>query len=224
MKVAALFSGGKDSTFAVWKALKVGHEVKYLIAMVPENPDSYMFHYPNIELAIVQGVASGIEVVTKGTKGIKEKELRDLEDVLKSLKGIDGVVAGALASRYQKERVEKICKKLRLKLFTPSWGKDTEEYWKELLKNKFVIMITKVSCEGLGKKWLGKIIDSKTLKELKQLAEKHNFHLAGEGGEFETFVLDAPFFKKSISVVRAKIIWRGDSGIYLIEKVHLSDK
>ncbi|MBL7206724.1 MAG: TIGR00289 family protein [Candidatus Aenigmarchaeota archaeon] len=224
MKLAALFSGGKDSAYAVWKAINAGHEVKYLISMISENPDSYMFHYPNVELTLIQSMASGIRLVTKGTKGIKEKELDDLETVLKDMKDIDGIIAGALASKYQKERVEKICKKLGLKLFSPAWGSDPEKYWKELLDNGFKVMITKVACDGLGKEWLGKIIDEKSLEELKKLAKKYRFHLAFEGGEAESFALDTPFFKKKIKITEGKIQWYGDSGIYKIEKIKLLDK
>ena len=98
MRLAVLFSGGKDSTFTVYKALKEGHEVKYLISLISENPASYMFHYPNISLTKVQAELMGIPIITKQTKGEKEKELEDIKSaILEIRKEIDGVGAGALA-------------------------------------------------------------------------------------------------------------------------------
>src|SRR3989338_9740065 len=100
MRLAILFSGGKDSTITIYKALKEGHEVKCLISFISENPASYMFHYPNINLTKIQAECMGIPLITVPTKGEKEKELNDIKDALKSINGIDGVGAGALASRY----------------------------------------------------------------------------------------------------------------------------
>jgi len=81
-----------------------------------------------------------------------------------------------------------------------------------------------VACEGLGREWLGRVIDSRALKELEKLSNKHRFHLAGEGGEFESLVLDAPFFRKRLVVKKAKSKWQGDSGYYWVKEAGLVDK
>ncbi|MBL7160828.1 MAG: TIGR00289 family protein [Candidatus Aenigmarchaeota archaeon] len=220
MKTAALFSGGKDSCYAVWKAVKQGKEIVSLVAFSPENPDSYMFHHPNVQWTKLQAEAMDLPLKIVSTKGEKEKELEDLEKALKQLP-IQGVVVGALASQYQKSRVEAICKKLGLELFSPAWGIDPDEYWKELFHNNFRVIITKVACDGLGKEWLGREINKENFQELKQLSEKFGFHLAGEGGEFETFVLDGPLFKRKIEIQDSGIEWEGDSGIFLVKKAGL---
>jgi ABC transporter with metal-binding/Fe-S-binding domain ATP-binding protein len=198
MRLAALFSGGKDSTYALWQALKE-HEVKYLITFKPERTDSYMFHHPCIELTSLQAEAMGIKQIMVETHGEKEKELLDLENVLVKL-DVEGVVSGALASNYQKTRIDDICKKLGLKSLAPLWKIDTEKYWEELLKNNFEVMITSVAAEGLDEKWLGRVVDEKVVRELKQLNKILGFHLGFEGGEAESFVLDCPLFKKRIVV------------------------
>jgi ABC transporter with metal-binding/Fe-S-binding domain ATP-binding protein len=218
MRMAALFSGGKDSTFAVFKAVKEGNIVVKLVSIRPENPDSYMFHHPNIELAEVQADLMGIPIVMKGSVGEKEKELKDLEDALKGL-DVEGVCAGALASKYQSDRIEGIAGKLGLKVYSPLWGSDPLEYWKGLLREGFRVIITKVACEGLGKEWLGKEITPQVLEDLKELADRYKFHLGGEGGEFETFVLDCPLFRKSIIIEDSEVKWEGDSGVFVIKRV-----
>lgn len=224
MDLAALFSGGKDSCFAVYEALRMGHRVRYLVTIYPENPESYLFHCPNIRLTGLQARAMGIRHVTRESRGEKERELKDLELALRPLKDIDGVVTGGMASRYQAERVGSVCKKLGLRLLSPLWGMEPERYWGMLLESGFRVMIAGVSCQGLGREWLGRVVDPKALEELKALGRRFRFHLGFEGGEAETFVLDAPIFKKKIRILKARREWHGDSGYYRIERAKLEGK
>lgn len=224
IRVAVLFSGGKDSTLALYDSLQKKMEVRYLVSIFSKNPESYMFHYPNMSMAIMQSLSIGIRLVTKKTEGKKEKELEDLKNVLESLKGeIEGVVVGAIASKYQKDRVSKICKSLKLKMIAPLWGKKPELLWKRILDAGFEVMITSVSADGLGKEWLGKVIDKKNLEKLKKVARKHKIHLSGEGGEFETLVLNGPIFKRRLKIISSEIEWDGDSGRFVIKDAKLKD-
>lgn len=201
MKLAALFSGGKDSTYALFQAIKEGHDVKYLVTFRPKRTDSYMFHHPCIDLTKLQAEIIGIKQIIVDTEGEKEKELDDLENVFGELKDeIDGVVSGALASNYQKTRIDNICKKLGLKSLAPLWNIDIEQHWKNLLKNNFIIMITGIASEGLDEKWLGRIIDDGAIDELKRIKIRLGLHLGFEGGEAESFVLDCPLFKRKIMI------------------------
>jgi len=226
MKLAILFSGGKDSTITIYKALKEGHEIKYLISFISENPASYMFHYPNINLTQVQADCMGIPLLTVPTKGEKEKELEDIKDILKKIKcEIDGVGAGALASRYQYDRVSNICKRLGLKTYTPCWLEDDEEHWKEILEAGFEVIISGIAAEGFSKKWLGRKIDIKALEELKDLKKEYKIHMGLEGGEGESFVLDGPIFKKKIEIVDSEIIMENEcAGRLEIKKIEIRDK
>jgi diphthine-ammonia ligase len=225
MKAVVLFSGGKDSTFAMYKALKMGMHVKCLLSMVPESKESYMFHFPNMDMTGLQAKAIGIQLLTKTTKGVKEDELIDLLDALATLKGVaDVVVAGAVASSYQKLRVEKVAAKLGYRVYAPLWNKEPEELWKQMLKLGFKIMMAGVACDGLGKEWLGRVIDEEAFKELKKLSKKYRFHLSGEGGEFETLVLDGPLFKRRLEILEGHREWDGSSGFYIVDKAKLVDK
>jgi len=214
LKLGVLFSGGKDSTYAAWLAKKQGHELACLITLYSENPDSYMFHTPSIKKTKQQAKAMALPLVVKNTKGIKEKELDDLEEAIKSAKekyNINAVVSGALASNYQKSRIENICKKLNLKLINPLWQRDEFEYLNELLKNKFSVIITAVSAYPLNGSWLGRKIDQIFIDDVKKLYEKYKIHPAGEGGEFETFVIDCPLFQAPLEVKGANFTGDGNS-------------
>ncbi len=118
MKAAILFSGGKDSAYSVYLAKKQGHELACLISVFSKNKESYMFHTPSIEQVRKQAEVMDLPLVIQKTKGEKELELIDLEKAIKSAKekyNIDAIISGALASNYQKLRIENICKKLNLK-------------------------------------------------------------------------------------------------------------
>lgn len=225
MRLAALFSGGKDSTFSIYLAKQEGHEVKYLGTVISENPDSFMYHTPNIGMAFLQSQCLGIQLVSVKSSGEKEKEVGDLKSLLKGLQ-VDGVLAGAIASKYQYGRVKKVCDELSLKVVTPLWGMNQEELVKKMIESGFEIIITAVAAEGLGRSWLGRKIDSKALKELKELNKKHGINIAGEGGEYESLVLDCPLFKKRIEVTDSEEVWdeKTGSGKLIIKDAKLADK
>jgi len=225
MKLIALFSGGKDSSLAVQRALEEGYNVTTLLTVTPENPESYMFHFPNTSLTKLQSEAAEIPIVNVESKGVKEEEVNDIEKALRPLSDhADGLVVGAIASKYQAERIQGICDRLSLQMFAPLWHNDPKDMWLEMIAKGFCIMIVGVACQGLGKVWLGRVIDEKALAELEKLSRKHSFHLGGEGGEFETLTLDAPFFKKRLVIKDANTTWEEDSGSFHIKRAELKAK
>ncbi len=223
MKVAVLFSGGKDSTFALFKAKTEGHEIKYLATVHSANPESFMYHTPNIGLTVIQSQLFEIPLVSKECAGEKEHEVHDLKVLLQGL-GIEGVVSGAVASEYQKQRIEKVCKELGLKSITPLWGKSPEKLLKEMIDNDFEIIITAVAAEGFDDSWLGRHIDEKCLKDLKKLNKKYGIHISGEGGEYESLVLDCPLFKRKLQVTQSEKIWSGTHGQLVIKDAKMVEK
>jgi len=223
MEVACLFSGGKDSTFAAYYAKK-NYKLKYLVTAKPKE-GSYMFHYPNIELTKIQAKLIGVEHIFYESCSEKEKEVEELKEVISKLK-IDSIIAGAIASEYQRSRILKIAKELNLKLISPIWKIDEMEYLKKLIYLGFKIIITGVSAAGFTEEWLGREIDKKCLKDFKELNRKYKISIVGEGGEYESFVLDCPIFNKRIEILDfvkhmdAKI----NCGWLEIKKVRLVEK
>ncbi len=214
MKLGILFSGGKDSTYSAWLAKKYGHELNCLISIFSENPESYMFHTPSISCVKHQAKIMEIPLIIQKTKGEKEKELEDLERAIqKAVKKykIEGIVTGAIQSVYQASRIQKICDKLNLECFNPLWQKNEEEYLSELIQNKFKTIIVGVFAYPLGESWLGKEINQEFVKELKELNKKYKINIVGEGGEFESFVLNCPLFKKELNVINKKISSTGEN-------------
>ncbi len=203
MKLASLFSGGKDSVYSAYLAKQQGHELICLISMFSENKESYMFHTPSISKVEKQAKVMRIPLIGWKTKGVKEEELVDLENAIVEAKkkyDVEGVVTGALHSVYQASRIQKICDKLGLKCINPLWHKDEFEYLEELIENNFKIIVVGVFAYPLDKSWLGREIDSEFIKEVRELNKKFKIHGAGEGGEFETFVLNCPMFKGGLKI------------------------
>lgn len=201
MKLAVLFSGGKDSCLALRKVLGDGHEVVFLLSVLPSNEDSFMFHKPFVNLLERQAEELGIELVVEESEGEKEVELVDLERLIGRVKGdVGGIVVGGIASSYQGERVRKICDKFGLEFVAPLWDFSPEDVWKDLLDGGFEVVMTRVACDGLGRDWVGRVIDEDAFEELRVLSEKYKFRIDFEGGEAETAVLFMPGFKKKIGI------------------------
>ncbi len=227
MKVCILYSGAKDSNYALYLAKKMGHDIPCLVTFMSNNPESYMFHTPNIKWVKIQAKAIEIPIEIFKTEGIKELELKDIENALKKIKKkykIEGVVSGAIESDYQRKRIKKICESLDLKSINPLWKLNPEKYMKELVDSGFKIKIVGVYAEGLTKDWLGKSLNKDTFDKLKKLNQKYKVHMAGEGGEYETFVCDGPIFKKRIKILRALKKWKNNSGHLDIQEVKLIKK
>jgi len=214
MKLGVLFTGGKDSCYAAYLAKKFGYELTCLISIFSENKDSFMFHTPSIEKTSFQAEVMGIPLVIQKTQGKKEEELIDLRDAIKKAKEIykiEGIVTGAIASVYQASRIQRICNELDLNCFNPLWQKDETEYLTELIKNKFKIVITGVFAYPLNNSFLGREIDKKFAKEIAELNKKYKIHPAGEGGEFETFVLNCPLFQRELKIKNFKDFKNGEN-------------
>lgn len=213
-KAAILFSGGKDSCYSAYLAKKAGYKISCLISILSENKESYMFHTPSISQVRHQAEAMNIPLLTKKTAGIKEQELKDLTSIIRQAKDkyhIDTIITGAIKSDYQASRIKEICNTLNLKCLNPLWNKDEIEYLNELVKNDFKVIITGVFAYPLDSSWLGREINKQFIKDVEILNEKYKIHPAGEGGEFETFVLNCPLFKKSLKVKSFKDFKEGEN-------------
>jgi predicted ATP pyrophosphatase (TIGR00289 family) len=223
MRLAALCSGGKDSAFALWLATKAGHEIQKIVAMIPAREDSWMYHTPNIRLVDLFAECAGIPLVKAETSGEREAEIEDLRRVLGGL-GVEGVVSGAIASTYQKSRVDGVCREFGLKSLTPLWGRDPLGLLHEMLGAGFEVIITGVAAEGLDEGWLGRKLDEECVRDLAKLHERFKINVSAEGGEYETLVLDAPFFRKRIELLEAHRAWRGTHGFLEVRKARVVEK
>jgi predicted ATP pyrophosphatase (TIGR00289 family) len=227
MRVAILFSGGKDSTFALYEALKKNWEVVALIAVKPKNTEAYLWHYATVEWTLLSSQALGIPLfLVKCDKIGAEEEAKELEKVFERIK-IDALVLGGVGlQKTQIREVKKVAKKYGIKVVIPHKGKDHYELFKEAIKSGFEIMITQVASQGLGPEWLGRKVDLETLEELKKLSEKHGFHIGFEGGYADSFVVNGPIFKKKIEFVDTEKVWDNEtySGYLEVKEAKLVEK
>jgi len=204
MKAITLFSGGKDSFLSTMIAMEHGYKILYGITIIPEEY-SMMFHYPNSKISKYPASLLNFDI-----KYINEK---DFESYIKSIDNIDAIITGAIASDYQKTRIEKLVYKRKTIVFSPLWRKNQEDIIKELLLRNIKAMIVSVSAEGFDENDLGKTIDSNYFNRLKYLYKKYRINIAGEGGEYESFVYGVN--KNEINIKNKNKIWK-NSGGYLI--------
>ena len=223
MKLAALFSGGKDSTYTIYNARQMGHDVKCLITLFPKSPNSHLLHFPSIKLTKLQSETMNIpHLVTELETDETNQEMSVLGALLEKAKQdfqIDGSVHGGISSEFQKKRFENICKENNLSVLAPLWKTNPQEYMNDLINSDFKFILTSVSSDGLDETWLGKIITASDLSKLSELSEKYGFNLNFEGGEAETFVVDCPLYSYPIQITKSKKIWDGYRGTLEINDI-----
>ncbi|MDH5463825.1 MAG: diphthine--ammonia ligase [Nitrosopumilus sp.] len=225
MRLASLFSGGKDSTFAIQLAQKQGHEIACLLSIFPKSEESHLLHHPNMKWTSLQSQSMNIPQLTiNSSSDNPDDELIILGDLLYTAKeqfDIQGLVHGGIKSKFQKEKFEAVCSKLNLVSIAPLWNYEPLQYINDLLDSGFEFMMTTVSSEGLDDFWLGKIISKSDVNILKNLSEKYGFNLNFEGGEAETFVINCPLFSNSIKIKKYKKTWDGYRGRFEIVDAEL---
>ncbi|MBT3757556.1 MAG: diphthine--ammonia ligase [Euryarchaeota archaeon] len=221
MRTAVLASGGKDSTYASWWALMQGWSIEAMVTIQIVGNDSMMFQLQNTTIAGLQAKSIGVPWISINSEGIEEAEIEDLENaIISSNLQIDALVVGALRSDYQKTRIERMCQRLGIISYCPLWHHDSLEHMNSLIDHGFDVRIVSVSADGLDDSWLGAKLTGENLPILNQLAKKHRFNLDGEGGEFETIVLDAPHMNQRI-ICEAETTWNGSRGTWLVTNAHL---
>ena len=225
MKLAALFSGGKDSTYSIYQVKQMGHDVKCLVTVFPKSSNSHLLHFPTIELTKLQSKTLKIPQITSTLDSDElVEEMNILKVLLEKAKRdfqIEGLVHGGISSEFQKKCFEKICKENDLKIIAPLWKINAKEYMNDLINSNFKFILTSVSSDGLDETWLGKIISAHDILQLNKLSDKYGFNLNFEGGEAETFVVDCPLYSHPININKSKTIWDGYRGRFEIEDAGL---
>jgi len=227
MNLVALFSGGKDSTYAIYQAHKMGHDIKCLLTIMTLSEDSYLLHYPNISATKLQAESMMIpQIILESESNITQDELELLKRGLENAKKdylIQGVLHGGILSEFQRTKFESIAQDLGLQVIAPIWKKDQKQYMKELLDSGFEFIISAVSCDGLDESWVGKKVTRQDLDTLMENSEKFKFNLSFEGGEAETFVTDCPLFSTPIEITQFQKSWDGYRGRFEIVQAKMKN-
>ena len=225
MKLASLFSGGKDSTYSIYKAKQIGHDIECLVTIFPKSSESQLLHFSTIELTKLQAKTMKVpQIVSELNSDNIEDEMNVLITLLEKAKKdfqIEGIVHGGISSEFQKRCFENICKENDLKTVTPLWKTAPKEYMNELINSGFKFILTSVSSDGLDETWLGKTISNPDITRLGKLSKKYGFNLNFEGGEAETFVVDCSLYLHPIKITKSEKIWDGYRGTLKVEDASL---
>lgn len=228
MKLAALFSGGKDSTYAIYRSRLDGHTVECLITVFPRSEESHLLHHPNIESTRLQARSMGIPQITVSADSDETRaELAELRKALESAQknfGIQGITHGGIRSVFQRENFGSVCSALGLEVISPLWGTDEAYYMRDLVKSGFRFIITSVTAGGLDDSWLGKEVTASDVERLVSISSRYGINLSFEGGEAETFVLDCPIFSRPIRVTKSSRTWDGYRGRFEITEAVLEER
>ncbi len=228
----ALLSGGKDSSWALYRARERGLDVTHVLAAQPAD-DSYLFHVPATDLTELIAESVGLSYrsfpvaspasTDAGAAG--DAELDTLAEALKALEGeLDGVLAGlisgAVASEFQHDRLARLCEQFGIEQCSPLWGVDPEPALRRMVDHGFEIRVVAVAAAGLDETWLGRRLDHAAIDELVELAARHRLHVLGEGGEYETLVVDGPHMDRRLAF-DADPRWDGPRGQLEIRNARL---
>ena len=226
MKLACLFSGGKDSMYAIHTARKQGHDVVCLLSIYPKSEESHLLHHPNLRWTKLQSKSMNIPQLTiSSNSDDTDDELITMGNLLQNAKDqfqIDGLLHGGIKSKFQKEKFETLCLKFNLVSVAPLWEIEPKKYMNELLDSDFNFIMTTVSSDGLDEQWLGKLILKSDIEILNNLSLKFGFNLNFEGGEAETFVVDCPLFSNPIKINEYIQNWDGYRGRFEIVDAELN--
>lgn len=223
MRLASLYSGGKDSTFAMYIVEQMGYEISYLVNIVSDCGDSYIFHTPNLNVVPLMAKSMNKKLVTKISTGTEESDMNKLKSALIDL-DIDGIVTGSISSDYQWDRINIICDDLGLAVVAPLWRKDEDLIMDELLLSGIRAIIVGCYAEGMGENWLGREIDKNAVVELKYLHKKYGISITGEGGEYESMTIDSPMHSHPINILSSMKKWSKNSGTMNITSANIFDR
>ena len=229
MDVAVLYSGGKDSTFAIQKAIDSGWNIKYLVSVKPTRKDCFLFHFATVEHT--QDLAKVLEIPhfylkCKVADPLKEAAIvKGLVEKNQPKMKVDALVLGGTGlQETQLKSIQNALRKLNVEAFASHAGEDHDLVMEEMLRKGYDIMITQIASDGL-KDWLGKRITRENFPGLKRDSVKYGFHIGFEGGYADTLVMDCPIFSKRMVIEDMSIIYDDDyCGHVVINKYRMEDK
>jgi|GEM_PF-279525 len=277
MKVASMWSGGKDSSLATYEAILQGHTVTDLVSYsykgtaqtnpnMPVSPLSRIFnvvgraapsivsnlvsvvYHKDLSTMIPHEVAP--QIIQKQAQAIDvplvQGEVRwdTIDQFLKTSihglkeKGVGGLVFGVVPPTFpldtseklreyqtliaHKEWMNRICHELDVKPITPLWESNPDQILRDLIDKGFESIILVVDSKYFGEEWLGKKIDKNFLDAAYKLQKEKSVHVGGSG--YHSLVLDGPFFKRKLKILKSRKIWKRDYGVLEIDKLELAAK
>ena len=226
MDVAILYSGGKDSTLAIEYAIEKGWNIKYLLSVKPNRTDCYLFHFATVEQTKKLSEILGIkQIYTTCTEADPEKEATIIRKIVEA-NPVDSVILGGIGlQETQIKSIRNALFSLGVDVFASHTGKDHTKIMKEMIKRGYEIILTEVAADGLGDKWLGERLTADNIDAFVKTAEKFGFHPGGEGGPYNTLVVDGPIFSKRLEIMSFDKVMEGSfNGFIEVKEARVIDK
>lgn len=226
MKVAVLYSGGKDSTYALDYCMQKGWDVQYLLSVKPNRTDCYLFHFPTVEHTPKIAEMLGIKhILIPCTVADPEKEAALVKEVVENNKVEALVLGGVGLQETQLASLQKAMRPLGIEVFASHAGGDEEPILRDMVKRGFRFVISQYATDGLDMDWLGRELTNENLDKLKELSIKYGFDFLGEGGYYDTFCVDAPIFPKALQIVESEKVKEDKySGHLVVHKLEMIEK
>ncbi len=206
MRVSCLVSGGKDSIYALWCALHQ-YEVVSIINFESDKSESLLFHIPNSKHVTLIAEMFSIPLISVKIKSddLKE-EIEQLVDAIRKSE-TEAIITGGIRSEFQRYHFNRAALLANVKCFNPLWRLSPELIIQDLINNRFEIILISVSSMGLDQNFLGKRLTPRLISKIREKSHGSDLAITGEGGEYESFVLDAPFFPSRIVIQESQIHW-----------------
>jgi len=216
MSYICSWSGGKDSCFACYRAMRLGYNVSYLLNFISKEYKRVSFHGTEAKLIDLQEEALGMPLLQKETAG--EGYEQEFKEAVRSLipNGITGMIFGDIYLQEHRDWVERVCGELGIEAIEPLWGQKPEQILIDFIDGGFEAIIVSAKKELFDKRWIGRKVDREFLGYLKE----NGIDICGENGEYHSLVLDGPIFKKRIRITESRPIIR--KGYWFLDTLHYS--
>ena len=221
VKAFVSWSGGKDAALSYYRAMG-DFQVTNLLNMVAEDGRISRSHGIRTDVLRLQAEAMGIPIIqSKSSWETYEAEFKKTLSDLKD-KGIEVGIFGDIDLEGHREWVERVSRESGMEAVLPLWGeKKRENLIEELIEAGFETVIVATKKNVLGPEWLGRRIDHDFVRDISKIK---GVDICGEGGEYHTFVLSGPIFKKRINILKSEKVTRDQHCFFDISECELVEK
>ena len=214
-----MYSGGKDSTYAIEYCQNKGWNIRYLISIKPNRKDCYLYHFATVEitkeLSKILGYKQFYLPCTVANPKKEAEIVKNLVQEQQKTERIDALVLGGVGlQETQLRSLQNALFPLKVEVFASHAGEDHELIFRDMISKDYKIIITQIATDG-GKKWLGKEVNKANFEDFKKDSQKYGFHIGLEGGYMDSLVTDAPIFNKKLEIINSKNIFESEYNGYV---------
>jgi uncharacterized protein (TIGR00290 family) len=198
------WSGGKDSCLACYKVFKQGFKINYFLNFISRESKRCCFHGLESRLIKLQAELIGIPLIQKEVTADMQEYEKEFKEAVSKIKGVQAMVFGDIYLDEHKDWVDRVCGDLGITPVEPLWNDSPSNLVGEFIDSGFKAIVVSAQADKFGKDFVGRKVNKKLIKELKS----RNICPCGENGEFHTFVIDGPIFKRGIEILKSEPVFK----------------